>query len=171
MIKNRFLTIIFFLSIAGTCFAGEILLMPEELNELARANNCEQVSDYYLNSPGPVAPLYVYGIASGHPDDSAVFWCRRKTRSGVKYVLMFMLRDKEKGVRHAGEILWMNFPRGLSVYTGDIEALKGLIQLKESQESLPDDRKFVGRGVLSEYDGVEELFVNKNGTWFVRQRH
>jgi hypothetical protein len=153
----------------STSFSSDVLLMPQELYNIAVSNSCQQVDDYYLDRPGPVTPLYVYGITEGKKHESAAFWCQRTTNKSKVYVLMFMIRDSELGARYAGEITWDNYPRGLSVYNGKRE-VRNPVPLIE-RKKLPNSERLIGKGVLSSYDGVSELFINQDGVWYVKQWH
>ena len=147
--------------------------MPKELVQLARVNNCEQPRDFYSNKPGPVNPPYLYGVAKGNIEDSAVFWCIRDNDNDKKYVLMFMVKERGEP-RSAGELEWVNPPMGLSLYQpNDLQIQESVFELirKEDAIHMPKDKRFEDRYIMSSYDGISEIFVMKNGRWMILQRH
>ena len=149
---------------------AETLVMPEELVELARQKGCDQIEDFFKR-PGLVNPPYVYGYLPGDERNSAAFWCRKKTGSSPSYSLLFMFRDtRHELARCPDRIEWENPPGGLSVYRDKRALHHGFVGVRDPIKKLRGKIRLRNNAILSEYDGVSELFYCHKGEWFVLQR-
>lgn len=168
--------------VAGTvasialCYAdvyGEVKIMPEELLEVASRHNCVQITDFYEDRPGPVDPVYVYGYVPGEKWDSAVFWCKNPQAREFPYTLVFFFRKSDHELtRCPDRIDWKNPPGGLSVYLEkDTRLAEEFVYIKDPKRKVPKKATMRTNGIMSYYDGVEELFYCYKGEWLVRQRH
>ena len=173
VVKRIILNLVLVCGLSFPAYAEDAPIMPEELSHLAEANGCSQPRSFFIGRPGPIKPPYVYGVAKGAIEDSAVFWCVRVNEEGKKkYLLMFMVREVT-GPSLAGKLDWLNPPMGLSIQEADCvmerNRFKPLTQ-KDAQ-TMPKSNRFEGRNIISSYDGVSETFVMKHGRWWVSQSH
>lgn len=149
----------------------ENLIMPEELLEIAKENSCTQVDDFYKGKPGMVKPPFVYSYTAGSEEDSAVFWCQ-KIENNKKYnYLLFMFKKPNELAACAKKVEWKNPPRGLSLYKDSNTTLETFVYINNPKKKGPKNERLKHNAILSEYDGVEELFYCYEGEWLVRQRH
>jgi hypothetical protein len=148
--------------------AADALGMPRELVDYAHSQGCAPVQDFYERA-GMVNPPYVYGFVGGEPEDSDAFWCRKAEKSDKPYLLLLKVSDPKKLDGCPDRIEWWNYPKGLSVETRS--------GLKLSDFHFAADPKRPGpttianaRVIVSEYDGVEEIFVCHQGVWLFMLR-
>lgn len=156
-----------FLYIAGTCY-GATQLLPDELIEEAKKNDCSQVEDFYKR-PGMIKPPYVYGYLPGDEENSAVFWCKKNNKE--KFLLVVMSKEDDKLLKCSKAIEWANYPRGLAIYNNPNTTLDEFVYIRNPKKKPPKNLKLKENAILSEYDGVSELFYCYEGEWLVRQRH
>jgi hypothetical protein len=145
--------------------------MPQDLVEKARANNCEQVSDFYKR-PGLVGPPYAYLHVRGEEDEAAVvFWCQRLVGSSLQYILLVENRTKQSPFAECERTIESkNYPRGLSVRTEKAVTLDSFRSLKDPGKRGPKIQ-MNKPAIVSEYDGTSEIFYCHNGSWLVLTRH
>lgn len=145
--------------------------LPKELLEIAKKNGCGEVSGFY-NRPGMMKPPYVYGYLPCNEESSAVFWCEKKGKGEKRFYLMIMRKGNEcKESKCPDKIEWHNFPKGLSIYKDTNTTLEYFYYVNDSRRQPPKTEKLKHNAILSEYDGVEELFYCYEGEWVVRIRH
>jgi hypothetical protein len=145
--------------------------LPKELQEIAKKNGCKEVIGFY-NRPGMIKPPYVYGYLPCDEENSAVFWCEKKGKGERRFYLMIMRKDNKcEELKCPGKIEWHNFPKGLSIYKDTNTTLENFYYVKDPKRKPPKAEKLKHNGILSEYDGVEELFYCYEGEWVVRIRH
>lgn len=160
------------LTIAGIGFASEPKQnMPDELSAYATKNGCQQVADFFKR-PGMVNPPYVYGYFSGLAEDSAALWCQTGQGDDRKFMLLIMMKKRDpEFAKCPAKIESRNYPGGLSIYRNKQTTLDDFVYLADPKRRGPKNIKLSANGILSEYDGVEELFYCHKGEWLVRQRH
>ena len=144
--------------------------MPSELVSFSEKKNCSQVEEFFAR-PGMVNPPYVYGYAPGDEEDSAVFWCERRSDGKRQYVLQFMYKKDAPDARCADQIVWTNPPGGLSLVKTGKFISDYFTYLNDPKKSLPKGIAFTGTSVLSTYDGVSTWFYCYGGNWLVRRTH
>ncbi len=150
---------------------AEVLIMPKELVEVARNNGCSQVDDFY-DRPGFLNPLYVNGYLPGAKENSVVLWCQVREGERRRFFLVVITHDKNHELaRCPGKIEWNNYPGGLEIYKDRRTTLEGFVYLKDPNKRVPSHLHLRNNAILSEYDGVTEMFYCLNGEWLVRQRH
>lgn len=154
---------------SSNCFA-EVLIMPSELAVFAEKKNCSQIQGFFAR-PGAINPPYVYGYAPGEEEDSAVFWCQRRTDGKRQYVLQFMYKKNSSDARCADQIVWPNPPGGLSLVKNSQLTSDYFAYLNDPKKSPPKGIALTGGSVLSTYDGVSAWFYCYQGNWLVRQAH
>lgn len=146
-------------------------VMPEELIAYVAKNGCEQVGDFFKR-PGMVNPPYAYGYLPGLAEDSAVLWCQVGKGEDRKFLLLVMMKRRDSELAKCPtKIEWRNYPGGLSIYRDKRTTLDNFVYLADPKRTGPKDVKLSANGILSEYDGVEELFYCYKGAWLIRQRH
>lgn len=170
MIKVLIVTVSLLLIITGIVYSTTQLL-PDELIEVVKKNSCSQIDDFYKR-PGMVKPPYVYGYLQGDEENSAAFWCKKNENGKENFLLIFMVKDDaRKLMKCPDKIEWTNYPGGLSIYNDPNTTLEYFVYINNPQKKPPKNAKLVGNAILSEYDGVSELFYCYEGEWLVRQRH
>ncbi|TLY39217.1 MAG: hypothetical protein E6K58_13705 [Nitrospirae bacterium] len=153
-----------------TPVGSEMGIMPGELAEIAKNENCAQLSDFYESKHGMINPPYVYGYLPGPKEKSAVFWCRNLTPGRPLYVLVFVFKQMEHELTKCPDrIEWENPPGGLSIYTDRRTTLDGFTYIDNPNRPVPPKVHLKYNGVLSENDGFEELFYCYKGKWIVKQ--
>lgn len=147
--------------------ATEVLVVPEELNEIAKQNGCSQIPDFFRR-PGMVEPAHVYGYVPGPKENSAVFWCKKNTANKKPYLLLFMFRDTQHELTECpSKIEWGNYPGGLSLVRDPILTLDRFWYLNNPKRKGPKGIRMKHQAVLSEYDGKEEYFYCHKGEWLL----
>lgn len=149
-----------------TGFAQQIF--PDELMHIAEKNDCSQVDDFYKR-PGMINPPYVYGYLAGPSENSAAFWCKKAINNKESYLLLFMSKD-EKALKCPTSIEWSNYPGGLSILHDPSMKLENFVYINKPSRSGPKNVRLRNNAILSEYDGVSEIFYCYRGEWLVRQR-
>jgi hypothetical protein len=170
-------------AMSGRAYA-EGHIMPSELVEFARKNDCGQVSDFFSSSRvGMVNPPYVYGYLPGRSSDSAAFWCEKQSGKERRFFLIIMhrqlpqqipadLRDvKHELARCPNKLETSAYPSGLEIYKNPQMTLDGFVYVSDPQKRPPRNTKLVHNAILSSYDGGEQLFYCYDGSWVVRIRH
>ena len=140
--------------------AAQDAVLPQDLASVARQLNCEAVRDFY-GRPGMVHPPFVYGLDTGDEEASATFWCQRV---GARSFLLVVLRAN--GSR--ATIPWTNFPGGLSLTQPQEFDLSTFRRVGDTGSSGPNVIIRGARAIKSYYDGVTELFVEHEGSWYVK---
>lgn len=160
------------MTISGIGLALDLTpIMPEELIAYAAENGCEQVGDFFKR-PGMVNPPYVYGYLPGLAEDSAVLWCQVKHGEDRKFLLLIMMKRRgHESAKCSAKLEWPNYPGGLSIYKDKRTTLDEFVYLANPKRRGPRNVKLSGNAILSEYDGVDELFYCYKGEWLTRQRH
>ena len=145
------------------------LIMPKDLVDIAEQNGCEQISNFF-ERPGQVDPPYVYGYLPGDPENSAVFWCKKKpgVSTDKPYLLLFASLGSTTPLECPSQIEWWNPPAGLSIYRAGDLSLEDFHYIENPKKSGP--KKTLARGpvVLSSYDGLEEYFYCYNKKWLYK---
>ena len=150
---------------------GQPRSLPKELLEIAKRNGCEEVTGFY-NRPGMIKPAYAYGYLPCDEENSAVFWCEKKEKAKRRFYLMIMRKGNNcEELKCPDKIEWHNFPKGLSIYKSPNTTLDNFYYVNDSNRKPPKTEKLQHNAILSEYDGVEELFYCYRGEWVVRIRH
>lgn len=161
--------IIFGTTVSSSLASESLLIMPEELVDYAKKNGCDQVSDFF-NRPGIVNPPYVYDSPSDPVNYGAALWCQSGAGNDKKYFLLISIKKDHKWAKCPIKIEWQRYPGGLSIYKQHI-ALKDFVYLNNPSKRGPQNVELNESGILSEYDGVEELLYCYKGEWLVRKRH
>jgi hypothetical protein len=163
MISSR--TVVIAMALVGSCAGARVAqaqqgMLPQDLAAIARQLSCEPVSDFY-SRPGVVEPPYVYGVNGEDMEASAVFWCQRP--ASEIYLLVVW---RAKAARSMTE--WANFPGGLSITPSQDWSLAEFRKVGEPQTHGPAIVLRSKRAIHSRYDGVSEIFIEYNGTWYVK---
>lgn len=153
------------LGVAQTA-STEALVMPRELVDVAHANSCEPINDFF-ERPGMVDPPYVLGWLPGNKEDSAVFWCKKKDGGEKPYKLMFMPADPKQLGGCPAIIESRNRPRGLSIETRSRLALNTFRYLAKPQRTGPATVVPKAKVLVNTYDGVGEDYYCHKGQWLV----
>ena len=140
--------------------AAQDAALPQDLAGVARQLNCEAVRDFH-SRPGMVHPPFVYGVDTGDEEASAAFWCQR---AGERSFLLVVLRAN----RSRATIPWTNFPGGLSITQPQEFDLSTFRRVGDTGPSGPNVVIRSTRAIQSYYDGVTELFVEHDGSWYVK---
>ena len=169
MRKTVFLIVVLILI---DCYDGyasvDTLIMPQELISFAEENGCSQISEFYERD-GMVNPPFVYGYLPARDDLSAAFWCKKLEKSEHPYILLFFIKDAAGALMKCPtRIEWKNYPGGLSVFRQKI-TLEGFVYINNPKRKAPRKLRMTQNAILSEYDGVSELFYCHQGEWLVRQ--
>jgi len=153
---------------AGTA-AADTLVMPRDLVDYARSQGCAPVGDFY-ERPGMLNPPYVYGFVAGEPEDSAALWCRKLEKSDKSYLLLLKVKNPQVLGGCPNRIDWWNYPKGLSIETMPSLALSTFRFAADPKRTGPTTTVSNARVIMSEYDGVEELFFCHQGAWLFTTR-
>jgi hypothetical protein len=145
--------------------SADTLVMPRELVDLAHANGCSPISDFF-ERPGMVNPPYAYGWLPGDPGSSAVFWCKGAAESKKPYKLVFKVADP-KQLRGCSATIEWSYPRGLSIETRHNLALRDFHYITAPQRAAPTTVVANARVIVNEYDGPEDIFYCYGGEWLV----
>ena len=114
-----------------------------------------------------VNPPFVYGWLSGPTEDSAVFWCKKKEGGSEKpYKLIFKVRDSRQLEGCPAVVEWA-YPRGLSIETRRNLALGDFHYVADPHRTGPTSTIGSARVVVSEYDGLMDIFYCYKGEWLV----
>jgi len=160
--------IVFGLTLAIPCMANDNYVMPQDIVEKAKAKNCNQIANFYKR-PGIVAPPYSY--LQNEKEGALVFWCERKINTSIEYSLMIEGQSKNGSFsRCEQEIKTKNYPGGLSLKLIKETALSSFVYLKDPVRRGPK-ASLTKLSIVSEYDGVSEIFYCHNGDWLVLARH
>jgi hypothetical protein len=154
---------------ATAATSADTLMMPRELVDYARSQGCLPVENFY-ERPGMLNPPYVYGFAGGEPEDSAALWCRKTEKSDKPYVLLLKVNDPKRLDGCPNRIDWWNYPKGLSVETWSSIKLSDFHFAAEPKRAGPTTAISNARVIVSEYDGVEDVFVCHDGAWLFTLR-
>jgi len=157
------------LATTATKAVADSLVMPRDLVDYARSQGCEQISDFY-EKPGMLNPPYVYGFAAGDPETSAALWCKKLGKSDKPYLLLFKVTDPKVLGGCADRVEWWNHPKGLSVETRSSLSLSDFHFAAEPKRAGPKATVAKARVIVSEYDGIEEVFLCHDGAWLFMTR-
>jgi hypothetical protein len=157
------------LTFAASVSVADTLVMPRELVDFARSQGCTPIDEFY-ERPAMINPPYVYGFASGDAENSAALWCRKLEKSDEPYLLLLKVAREELLGGCPPRIEYWNYPKGLSVQT--------MTSLNLSEFRVAVDPKHHGprivvptaKVIVSEYDGLEEVFLCYRGAWLIRTR-
>jgi len=157
---------ILLLLLIGQTEATEVLVIPEELNEIAKENECSQVSDFFRR-PGMVEPAHVYGYVPGPENRSAVFWCKKNKPSKQPYLLLFVFRDIQHELTLCPhKIEWEKYPGGLSLVWDRRFTLDEFVNLTNPKRRGPKGVRMKHRAVHSSYETGEYFYCHK-GEWLL----
>ncbi len=146
------------------------VVLPKELKAIAKENDCEEIEDFF-DVPGKISPSYVYGYVQGPKEDSAVFWCKKDAGGVRRYFLIVNIKDRFHDLAQCPrKIAWINPAKGLSVFYDGKTTFKGFVYLDDPTRKVVPNEMLKHNAILSEYDGVEEMFYCHEGKWLVRQR-
>jgi len=154
----------------STLFEGTLsadtLVMPRELVDLALANYCTQINDFF-ERPGMINPPFVYGWVPGAAD-TAVFWCKKMEKSDKPYKLMFKISNPKQLAGCPAIIEWWNPPAGLSIETRRSVSLRDFRYVTEPRRTGPSGVVPDARVVVDDNgDGLREVFYCYKGQWLV----
>lgn len=158
---------------AGGVAAELKYLMPRELVETAEKLNCTQVEDFF-DRPGSSGPPYVYGYASGRAENSAAFWCERRSSDGERSFRLIVRAQHgraEAPLTCPQELVWGNYPGGLDVYRVRGESLSEFRYLDSPKTAGPPRSTMLHDGIRSTSGGVTVTFYCHHGRWLFRIRH
>jgi hypothetical protein len=144
----------------------DTLVMPRELVDFANANGCAPIDDFF-ERPGMVNPPFVYGWLPGDPADSAAFWCKKTEKSAKPYKLIFKVRDPKQMAGCPTTIEYWSPPRGLSIEIRNRLELGDFRSVIEPKRPLPKSVVVNAKVLVSEYDGVSDVFYCYGGQWLV----
>jgi hypothetical protein len=156
---------VFLLAVIARNSSADTLVMPRELVDLARANGCSQISDFF-ERPGIVNPPYIYGWLPGDPERSAAFWCKKTEQSKNPFKLVFKVVDPKQLQGCSATIEWP-YPRGLSVETRHNLALREFRYVTAPKRAAPSTVVASARVIVNQYDGPEDIFYCYGGEWLV----
>jgi hypothetical protein len=150
----------------------QVLVMPEELIEVADKNGYKQIDDFYDFSSA-IDPCFVYGYK---PTDkwkrnkysSAVFWCESKRE--YKYFLLIVSNPGYSGPMKIDDVIewrWGSHVGGLSLYEDSLATLDDFYYI-DIDSTGPKDIKLKDKIIRSEIDGVAFDFYEHNGKWLIR---
>jgi len=148
---------------------AEALTMPRELADYAHTRGCAPVDDFY-ERPGMLNPPYIYGFAAGEAEDSAALWCQKSEKSDKPYLLLLKVNKPQALGGCPAQIEWWNHPRGLSVETRRSLKLSAFRFAAEPKRAGPTTTLSSAKVIVSEYDGVEEVFLCYQGAWLFMTR-
>lgn len=170
---NRLSPAILLYVVLATCNSDatdNIKLLPNDLLKVASNHQCKQINDFY-DRPGMLNPAYAYGYSSDILKESAVFWCEKIENSNKTYhLIVFHSKIHNELSKCPDDIPWQNFPGGLSIVKGNNATLDGFRYVLDPHKQVNERTNMKHNAILSEYDGVEELFYCHDGAWLVRQR-
>ncbi|UCE65018.1 MAG: hypothetical protein JSU85_09030 [Candidatus Zixiibacteriota bacterium] len=158
----------------------QVLMMPEELVEVAQKNGYKQVDDFY-DIEKAIDPPFVYGYK---PADkwkydkytSAVFWCEKSSysesehRSILKYYLLVASKPDSWSPMKIDDIIeweWGSFPGGLSLYEDTLATLDGFYYI-DSNSPGPKDVLLRDKIISCGDGGLSIDFYEYNGRWLMR---
>lgn len=117
-----------------------------------------------------VLPPYVYGVFPGDREESAAFWCQRKSDTGgLTFLLVF--KTKTGGIPGGcpSVIEWKRGrPRGLALSGNPHVPLAGYRSLSDPTVAVSDSMTTAYAPLSDYYDGVERLFYCHRGSWLLR---
>ncbi len=156
--------------VSATALRADTLVMPRELVDFARANGCVPIDDFY-ERPGMVNPPYAYGWLAGDTENSAAFWCKKLEKSDRPYLLVIKATNTKDLSGCPAKIDYWNGPAGLSIETHKRFSLSDFVYVAEPTRAGPAVGIPLAKVIVSEYDGVGEIFYCYKGQWFVDIRH
>ena len=163
------LTCIF--GISGAYADDKILIMPQDLIEIAEKNGYEQVDDFY-NLPSMLEPCYLYGYKEGDQENSAVFWVRKMDEKKRKVYLLFVSRKFAHEQFEVDEVLsWGKYGSGLSFFKDTTMTLEDFHLLYDQNVKGPREVSLSAQGIKMYYDGLVELLYKYKNQWYVREYH
>jgi len=143
--------------------------LPADLAGAARAHSCGPV-DGFFDRPGLVDPPYVYGFLGRVRERSAAFWCQRHETPRA-YLLVFVWSSQAgDSLQCPDSILWTRFPGGLTLSPEHSMSLDGF-KYVDDKKPVPPGQHTAWPPVISDYDGVSELFYCYMGRWVYQVRH
>jgi len=143
------------------------ITMPEELSAYAVSKGCEEVRDFFKR-PGVVNPPYAYGYLEGQREGSAVLWCEWREGEGRRFRLLVLARGKTES-RCPLMLEWRSYPGGLSIFSDRRTTLDGFVYVADPKRRPPPNVRLTENAILSEYDGIQNLFYCYRGEWVVRR--
>jgi hypothetical protein len=156
--------------ISTTAWADPKYMMPRELVEHARQLGCFQVEDFF-DVKGMIGPPYVYGYATGRPEDGAAFWCEKRISDERRFFLVVLVKPVSgKTITCPNLVPWHNYPGGLRVYSGPNESLGDYSYVDAPGQKGPRDG-VTGQALESSVPGQSTIFYCHGGRWLFRSRH
>ncbi len=145
--------------------------MPEELIEIAKSLNCDQVFGFYNERPGRLEPPFIYGVLSGDRENSAVFWCMNKLNPRIYKLILVFRKSFHDRWNHEIILETRNNPNGLSIVKNCKISLDNFRYIENPSKRGPKNVLPSSNVILSCYDGVEEYFYKDSGHWLICVRH
>jgi hypothetical protein len=177
---SSFAVCVFLLTVFAPVSRADTLVMPRVLVDLAHANGCNPISEFFESSPdllNLINPPYVLGWIPALRD-SAVFWCKKAEASDRPYRLMFAvptghgfkLADPKQLAGCPATIEYWNGPAGLSIEIRRNLKLRDFQYVKQPRQSGPAVMLASARVVVSDNgDGLVAIFYCHRGDWLVLQ--
>lgn len=159
---------------------ADTLVMPRALVDLAHANGCDPIDEFFEQPPGLlnlINPPYVLGWIPA-VRDSAVFWCKKVEASDRPYKLMFAvptslgfkLADPKQLAGCPATIEYWNNASGLSIETRRNLKLRDFQYVKQLGRLGPAVAVASARVIVDDNgDGLIAIFYCYRGEWLVLQ--
>jgi hypothetical protein len=154
-------------------------VMPQSLVDVAHANGCNPIDDFFDRDPNIMNPPYVLGWIP-EASYSAAFWCKKREKSDRPYKLIFAvgdtlelkLADPKQLAGCPAVIEYWNWPRGLRIETQRNLELTSFHPVTDTRPKPggPTGVLASARVLVSDNgDGLETYFVCYRGQWLFRQ--
>lgn len=166
MLFNRVLLIIvIIISLIGYVNAHNPF--PEDLKKIADTLGCDPIQNKEYDDPVLFeGRSFAYGYIRGLlPDESVVFWCKKRNKDIKPYLLVIMVKGKV-----VETINWENHPGGLdpNFYFCRVE-LTYFNYIDNPKESGPKGAYCGGRSrtIVDWHDGMVTVFYKYKNRWLV----
>lgn len=151
----------------------EVRVVPEDLYQFTREQECAQVTSFYEERPEVREPPYVYGLfsagsQSAAKDFSAALWCEQPDSQGRKYVLLLKLEGRRWPGGCPARIENQDFAGGLSVIADLEEPLDWFWNMRDRKPVGKPGQMTKGPGIRSLYDGTGNIYYCHEGQWVAR---
>lgn len=178
-----FLIVAFVLAMGNGAYSGqplqdrprteEVRVVPEDLYQFTREQECAQVASFYKERPEVREPPYVYGLFSAGSrstvdDFSAALWCEQPDSQGRRYVLLFKLDGRTWPGGCPARIENQDFAGGLSVIANLEEPLEWFWNMRDRRPVGRPGQMTKGPGIRSLYDGTGNIYYCHEGQWVAR---
>lgn len=155
------------LALASPAGGQEPLVLPQQLNEAAKARGCSQIEDFFRR-PGMVEAPFVYGYLPGDPQKSAAFWCTKGMGRTKQYMLVFLFTESDHELTKCPHAIETDeYPGGLSIFSDKRVTLDRFVYLKERGRGGPKGVRLKHNAIKSSYDGLSSIFYCLRGDWLV----